>query len=605
MDKKSLEAKIRYQVACEEKAHRIVEQLIEPGISENVLTEAGLYITPDHYQDITEERSISRLCGYPICDNRITKVLSQKYHISTKTNKVYDITDRKNFCSNECYKASVFFQKQIATSPLWSRKEEKPKLIELLPKELNRGSVGKEVINTHTELYREAKRFRDEEKKLQQKAARERSMAEEQDKTVHDVVAGVEKLNVNDENQSDKKNPVCKVEAKEDKDKHEENSGHQENRTEKQKGSSSDVLSTASENEQSEKINRLMALLDRRKHLLGKLVQDEKAQLPSTTNSEKVSAAEHADVSVAKPCEEDNDDSDDSCDDSEKDSQSDVKNRKTIVQSCDTAISEKVPSGAISQDSENVCVKTKRKENNPSEISYLSMVCELMKEWITLETLRFLDCQDQEFERQAGVTTEMEAKIKDLCRRVDQQEAALDGLIGEQESLEDKLPVRSLAPDYKSLKKETEDFSQRVNSFFAGGKAVTEKEVKSQAPVYLPSVDSHNQLLIRQRIVMDQLNKVIPDLLPPLKLSIQDVFTELKQLVTTFRLTSKNILFKPAEWSLVGLLLLKILSRKNLQVSCAFLNTSAVEYFSIFLGSIGEELEKVDLHVTKMLQKGK
>ena len=117
MEKQSLEAKIRYQVACEEKAHRLVIQLLEPEITEEDLLDAvssvknggktltnqvdmawlhvylhlcltydqcyiwvdfcflqGLYITPEHYQDITEERGISKLCGYPVCRNQIKKV---------------------------------------------------------------------------------------------------------------------------------------------------------------------------------------------------------------------------------------------------------------------------------------------------------------------------------------------------------------------------------------------------------------------------------------------------------------------------------------------------------------------------------------------------
>lgn len=44
------------------------------------------------------------------------------------------------------------------------------------------------------------------------------------------------------------------------------------------------------------------------------------------------------------------------------------------------------------------------------------------------------------------------------------------------------------------------------------------------------------------------------------------------------------------------------LSRRNLHVSCAFLNTSAVQYFSVFLGGIKETLDNVDLYVTSLLQ---
>lgn len=44
------------------------------------------------------------------------------------------------------------------------------------------------------------------------------------------------------------------------------------------------------------------------------------------------------------------------------------------------------------------------------------------------------------------------------------------------------------------------------------------------------------------------------------------------------------------------------LSRRNLHVSCAFLNPSAVQYFSVFLGGIQETMHNVDLYVTDLLQ---
>ena len=44
-----------------------------------------------HYQDATEERAVSGLCGYPLCDASIDAAVrdkTQKYHISMKENKV-------------------------------------------------------------------------------------------------------------------------------------------------------------------------------------------------------------------------------------------------------------------------------------------------------------------------------------------------------------------------------------------------------------------------------------------------------------------------------------------------------------------------------------
>ena len=48
------------------------------------------------YDDVVDERSCAKLCGYPLCSNPPSEKLSgQKFHISTKLNKVFDVTDRK------------------------------------------------------------------------------------------------------------------------------------------------------------------------------------------------------------------------------------------------------------------------------------------------------------------------------------------------------------------------------------------------------------------------------------------------------------------------------------------------------------------------------
>jgi hypothetical protein len=53
------------------------------------------FISESHFQDIIEERAISMNCGYPLCQKKLQNIPSQQYHISTKKNKVYDITERK------------------------------------------------------------------------------------------------------------------------------------------------------------------------------------------------------------------------------------------------------------------------------------------------------------------------------------------------------------------------------------------------------------------------------------------------------------------------------------------------------------------------------
>ncbi|XP_006821462.1 uncharacterized protein LOC102805738 [Saccoglossus kowalevskii] len=133
--KASLEAKIRKQVACEERAFRIVEKLLDNPITEEYLIDCAKFITPSHYADITIERSVAKQCGYPVCENGLSNMPKQKYHISTHSNKIYDISERKCFCSNFCYKASKYFENQVPSSPVWTREGEIPPDITLLSKD--------------------------------------------------------------------------------------------------------------------------------------------------------------------------------------------------------------------------------------------------------------------------------------------------------------------------------------------------------------------------------------------------------------------------------------------------------------------------------------
>lgn len=81
-------------------------------------------ITQAHFDDIIEERGITNLCGYPLCNKEIGYVLPQQYHISLSQKKVYDITERKNFCGSQCFKAANYLKAQLLSTPLWTRKED-------------------------------------------------------------------------------------------------------------------------------------------------------------------------------------------------------------------------------------------------------------------------------------------------------------------------------------------------------------------------------------------------------------------------------------------------------------------------------------------------
>lgn len=85
-----------------------------------------IHLNQAHFDDIIEERAITKLCGYPPCEQTLVDIPEKQFHISTSHNKVYDITIRKNFCSNKCYKSYEYLKEQLLTTPLWIRKEDDP-----------------------------------------------------------------------------------------------------------------------------------------------------------------------------------------------------------------------------------------------------------------------------------------------------------------------------------------------------------------------------------------------------------------------------------------------------------------------------------------------
>ena len=100
------------------------------------------YLMPSHYDDIVEERSIILNCGYPLCSKILVNIPKQQFKISSRTNEVFDITERKKFCSNICFKSSTYLREQISSTPLWLRKNDEKIVVQFL-QETNNGTTSK------------------------------------------------------------------------------------------------------------------------------------------------------------------------------------------------------------------------------------------------------------------------------------------------------------------------------------------------------------------------------------------------------------------------------------------------------------------------------
>lgn len=71
---------------------------------EDQLFAAGSLISKSDYEDVVTERSITNLCGYPLCRNALPTDRPRKgrYRISLKEHKVYDLQETYMFCSSGC-----------------------------------------------------------------------------------------------------------------------------------------------------------------------------------------------------------------------------------------------------------------------------------------------------------------------------------------------------------------------------------------------------------------------------------------------------------------------------------------------------------------------
>lgn len=78
---------------------------------EDKLFAAGSVMSQSDYHDVVIERSISNVCGYPLCGNTLPSERPRKgrYRISLKEHKVYDLQETYMYCSTNCVVNSQAF----------------------------------------------------------------------------------------------------------------------------------------------------------------------------------------------------------------------------------------------------------------------------------------------------------------------------------------------------------------------------------------------------------------------------------------------------------------------------------------------------------------
>lgn len=522
----ALERAVRRKVETEKRAHQIVERFLENNITADFLLECAQFISPSHYKDVVEERSIIKQCGYPICNKRLENVPKQKYKISTRTNKVYDITERKCFCSDFCYRASKYYEAQIPETPLWSRDVESPPVIKLL-KEGKSGHSGEEV-------------------KLADRHLRP-SEIEKPKRVIKDGDSSSSDSETDDRapEQAFVSTIISTAEPSFDKSESVQESLHNAQRDE-----TPDMVDiNKNVSEIAERLNTC-SIFDHQKTVdcqgkdLGHASKKAPVNMAENSQSTESSMVDTAGVTQRAV------------------SKTGAEHLRRLIsksRSSQTALKDKISPVAVKG-------------------SMLDILTQTLNEWKSEETLNYFFGTSYVIE--PLVPIEDVPIASDQTEELDEDDISFEAIKDTNSArLNECLPfqndnnVSNPLPDFGKLKKETKCMELRVQEFFRGqyvlpeevenerleeSKSASKKAEAPWAPL-LPLVDSCSQQKIRRRIVLEKLKKVLPAILVPLQIPYSDVSKQLHNLVKTFRFTNKNINHTIPEWSIIAIVLLSAL----------------------------------------------
>ncbi|XP_026501096.2 putative RNA polymerase II subunit B1 CTD phosphatase RPAP2 [Vanessa tameamea] len=528
MTKEQIRQAIIKKRECNAKAQFIVESLLEKCVNEDFFLKSLFDINQSHFDDVIEERSILHLCGYPLCQRTLSEkdIPKQKYRISVKTNKVYDITARKSFCSNICYKSAMHIKKQMLTSPLWFRDyEEIPKFC-LLPLDSS-GSLGQEIDLSLTEKID----FNSETKPFA-------SINDFSNATLHEINVY---QNKNNNNQNVQVNPNDADVLNIDRD--------------LQKVSQKVEKLNINQNNITTDVNATKKSAPNPLNIIGDIIEKPEKKidpilLNSPANTSSV-LTDDLNTSIKKQIAQKK--------------QPSINIIMIEVEKClaewftiDTLIylfgEDKLKQLVADK---GQCIKDYL-NNYSKSIFYTSNSYD---QYQTLcRKLNMLELEDRRYDAQT-----LSRETKPLP----------DYSILKEESKKMQLKVKAFfAGD--TVVPEVEHVETDL---------INEDENMTQ----LPLVDKNAQNALRRRIVCQHLNKVLPDLLKSLGLLTLTISSDIRLLVNTFKLKANNIMFKPIQWTLIAIVFIRLLSIRDKRLEYLLQQPTAFRHMQLLLLSYKQD----------------
>lgn len=535
LSKEQIRCAIVKKKECDAKAQQIVESLLENGITESYFLQCLSDINQAHIDDIIEERSIIQLCGYPICKNKISEkdIPKQKYRISLKTNKVYDITTRKNFCSNSCYNSAMYVKKQMLTSPLWFREYEIIPQFHILPLK-STGSMGQEIdvsLVNRVQLKSENSAFTSINDFAK---ASLNDIHSDEHHDISNTITDFDHVKLDPDSLSTEK-------SQNDRKQSDINTKLQEQLTDIEINESAEKLQSLSMKKKKEPVPNPM-------NIVGEIVER-------------------------------------------------VENK------IDPILLDKVAIGQKEKQPEKVLHK-----KQPVVTALTIEVEKCLAEWFTLDTLLFLFGGEKVREMVSGkgecikeylnncakgifYNANSYDQYQQLCRKLNLLEIE-DRRHDLQKLQRETKPL----PDYSILQEESKNMQLKVKAFLAGQMDSIKPEpnhlgtnIKDGNITQLPLVDKNAQNALRRRIVSEHLNKVLPDLLRSLGLLTQTISADVRLLVNTLKLKADNIMFKPIQWTLITIVIIKLLSIRDKRLEYLLEQPMAFQHMQLLLLSFKQD----------------
>ncbi|CAL1686344.1 unnamed protein product [Lasius platythorax] len=610
MSKAQMQLAIIKKKQCDTKALAIVEQLLEPNVNSEWLLQNLRFISKSHMEDVIEERAIIKLCGYVLCSKPLTVVIRQQYHISTHRNKVYDISKRKNFCSSSCYGAANYLLEQMLESPLWLREIDDIPIFQVLPinpkskqcipgDEINIGEVNlSQNINAdNTDDNKESTKHSTDQQ------AKEDILPSEKKNICSSHLSN----NIIDDNNVKKKEiPV------------DSNSEKSEihsldlymNQEKKEHNHSEESIDCKSNCNNIQEVNldlqnleiKVAGQFENILHLHeynSRDAENKNAHVSCTSNSSKTLQSQVDEIinkndsnKMLQPLNEISNDL--------KDANERKMTQSQLDKICNTAISSKSCNEHRKKRDANRInknKKTKQKESDNAGMQaniYHKLVMHVeqsVKEWVTENTLCLLMGEMDE-KRQLLENLTQHDRYQQLCKKLNRLQ--LEDEKEERVNLE-RNELKPL-PHFSVLQEEGKKIDLKVRAFYEGQMTITspkdnkESESKDDDNSVLPLTDAHAPNALRRRIFLDKLNKILPDLMRTLMTNADtqctydhERYSLIKIMISTFNLSAANIVFKTAEWTLVGLVMIKMLSLIDVQLQSLLQSKQASMYTSMIL----------------------